>query len=188
MRILILKKSTLIRVALFVVILIGAIIYTKAVLGNDVEVYKQNVSQMPICSVSDKSNEVAITFDTTFGEDYTKDILKILKKYNVKATFAVMGVWAEQNPELTQQIVDQGNEVISHSMNHGSYINMSEKDVVADANKANEVLSQFTGQNVNLIRAPYGTYDDTVINALKENNYVPIMWSIDSMDWTCSTT
>lgn len=180
MRVFFMKKSNAIRIVLFAVIMICAVAYADA--GMDLPAFNE-AADGPICSVETEERVVAITFDTTFGTDYTSEILDILKKHKAKATFAVMGAWAEQNYELVKQINSAGHEIISHSMNHGRYPDMTAESIVRDADEARSLLMEITGKETYLIRAPYGAYDETVLSALRSKGYVPIMWSVDSKDW-----
>lgn len=183
MRIFVLKKSTIIRVAVLAVVLVAAIVYSKAMLDSDVTVFQTGQLGSAINRVDTGEKEVALTFDTTFGEDQTEAILNILKQEGAQGTFAVMGVWANENPELFQEIAASGNELISHSMSHGRYADMTQEEVLADADAARTLLYTEAKIETSLIRPPYGATNDAVLAALEEGGYLPIRWSIDSMDW-----
>lgn len=182
MRIFVVKKWTLIRAAIFILIVLGAIAYTQAAFGSSVPA--ANMSQaMPVCRVSTGDKVVALTFDTAFGDkDYTLKILDVLKKENVKSTFFVMGIWAEEYPDVVNEIADS-QEVASHSMNHLRYPDLTESAVLDDANEAADTIFELTGYDTKLLRLPFGAFNATVIMTLENAGYVPVKWSLDSLDW-----
>jgi len=183
MRIFVVKKNTLIRAGVFLLLIIGAIVYTQVAL-SDAKPVTSLSEMMPICRVSTEDKEVALTVDTAFGDaDYTQDILDVLDSESVKATFFVMGLWAKDNPEALDAIAKSGNEIASHSMNHTRYPDMTSDEVLADANEAVKLIFDKTGFDPHIIRMPYGAFDDRSIATLESEGYIPVKWSLDSKDW-----
>lgn len=183
MRVFILKKATLIRVAVFVLILAGAIVYSQAVLTEDAPVYNTESAYMPICASETDQKKVALTFDTTFGADQTQAILDVLKQYNAKATFAVMGIWAGHNADILEQVVNAGHQLMSHSMAHERYPEMENQAMLNDAGAIRALLLTEYGVDTPYIRPPYGACDDATVAALRQAGYVPVRWSVDARDW-----
>lgn len=183
MRILVVKKGTIIKVAVAVVLVIGAILLTKFTLIDSKPV--SNLSEsMPICRVATDDQKVALTFDTAFGDvDYTNQILEVLSDEGVRATFCVMGLWANEHPEALDAILRGGHEIASHSMNHVRYPDMTAAEIVEDANQAANLIFDKTGYDTNVVRLPYGAFDKNTILSLESEGYVPVKWSLDSKDW-----
>ena len=181
MRVFIMKKKTLLRIAACAAVLIAAAIYIISAAGGEVTAFSDN--GLVLTHADDADSAVALTFDTSFGEDHTEDILEILKKKGAKATFAVMGMWAQENPEKVDIMIDAGHEVISHSMTHERYDDLGTEKAVDDAVAARELLKLDHGVKTDLIRTPYGSGSDAVFAALVESGFVPVGWSIDSQDW-----
>lgn len=183
MRIFVVKKSTLIRAAVFVLLVIGAIIYTQVAFGGS-EPVSSTSEAMPVCRVAAGDKVVALTFDTAFGDaDYTQQILGVLDNEGVKATFFVMGLWANENQDATKDIAAAGQEIASHSMNHTRYPEMTTSEILGDASDAADLIFQLTGYDTKVIRMPYGAYDTESIAALENEGYTPVKWSLDSKDW-----
>ena len=148
MRIFIMKKSTLFKAAVFVLLIVGAVLYTQFVMQDTNDVFnstKEN-EQMPVLSVKTDVKEIALTIDTAFGSDKTQELLDILDEYNVKATFFVVGIWAEENPELLQKIIEAGHEVQNHSMEHARYPDLKVEEILTDAQAAQTLLNEATGK------------------------------------------
>jgi len=183
MRIFVVKKWTLIRAAVFILLVIGAIIYTQVAFGSSVPA--SNLEQaMPVFRVATDEKVVALTFDTAFGDnDYTQQIMDVLEKESTDATFFVMGLWANQHQDMVKNLSKEGFEVASHSMNHQRYPDMAETDMIDDANASADLIFQLTGYDDKLLRLPYGAFNTAVIMGLENAGYTPVKWSLDSLDW-----
>jgi polysaccharide deacetylase family sporulation protein PdaB len=177
------KKSTIIRAVVFIVLLAAAIIYTQVIAADSEPVMNVTENEMPVCSVETEDQVVAITIDTAFGDDYTDEILKVLKEKNVKATFFILGMWAEKNPAKADAIARAGQDIANHSMNHKRYTEMTPEEIIKDVTQAKMVIKTTTGKESMIVRMPYGAFNDESIAALKEEGYIPVKWSLDSMDW-----
>ena len=139
--------------------------------------------QLPIYSVDRDEKICSISFDAAWGNEDTQMLIDILGKYNVKATFFVVGDWAEKYPESAKALADAGHEVMSHSLHHDHYNSLSADQILADLAAANKKISAATGVTPTLIRCPYGEYDDHVISAIRSAGMEPIQWDVDSLDW-----
>lgn len=139
--------------------------------------------QLPIYCVERDQKVCSISFDAAWGADNTQKILHVLAKYKVKATFFVVGNWADQYPEQAKAIVDSGNELMNHSNAHDHYNSLSAEQIIADINTCNDKIEALTGIRPTLIRCPFGEYDDHVISAIRSIGMEPIQWDVDSLDW-----
>ena len=97
------------------------------------------------------------------GADNTQKILDVLADYGIKATFFVVGNWADQHPEQAKAIVDSGCELMNHSNAHDHYNSLTAEQIIKDVNTCNDKLEALTGARPTLIRCPFGEYDDYVI-------------------------
>lgn len=182
MRIFIMKKDTLIKIAAFAVIIVGAVFYARTVVNAEQPAFADSEDGV-LCMLPAGGRDVSLTIDTTFGDDVTDEILEVLRRHGAKATFAVMGAWAKENPEKVRAIIADGHEIISHSMTHERYNDMGPQGALADAKAAKEYLKTAFGTETSYIRLPYGVGNDEIIAALREGGFTPVKWSIDSKDW-----
>lgn len=183
MRILVVKKGTIIKAAVCVLLIIGAIVFTQVAFVDSKPVSNQSES-MPICNVKTDEKKVALTFDTAFGDEgYTEQILSVLKDEGARATFFVMGLWANEYPNELDSILRGGHEIASHSMNHMRYPDLSSAEIISDANEAANLIFDKTGYATKLLRLPYGAFDTNCILTLESEGFIPIKWSLDSKDW-----
>lgn len=131
-----------------------------------------------------KNKEVALTFDDGPSK-YTPEVLKILKKYDVKATFCMIGVNIENYPDIARKVVEEGHQICSHSYNHRRSVNRSSSAIISgDLSKTNKIFAKFLdGIEPVYYRAPEGVFYGSVPKALKKERMIPLGWSVDSEDW-----
>ena len=139
--------------------------------------------QLPIYCVQRDQKMVAISFDAAWGNEDTQQLIDILGKYNIKATFFVVGEWVDKYPQSVKALSDAGHEVMNHSNTHAHMTKLSKDEIIADVNACNDKIEAVTGVRPTLIRPPYGEYDDNVISAIRSMDMEPIQWDVDSLDW-----
>ena len=163
---------------LFLATAMFAVVNAPAVIGT-----AATARQLPIYCVQRDQKLVSISFDAAWGNEDTQQLIDILDKYQVKATFFVVGEWVDKYPESVKALFDAGHEVQNHSNTHAHYPQLSAQEVVADLNACNDKIQSVTGVRPKLVRLPYGDYDDMSINAVRSIGMEPIQWDVDSLDW-----
>ncbi len=138
---------------------------------------------LPIYSVEREGKYVSLTFDAAWGNEDTQQLIDILGKDNIKATFFVVGQWAEKYPESVKALHDAGHEVMNHSSTHAHFPTLSPERIKADISSCNDKVEAVTGVRPILFRPPFGDYDDKVINTLRDMGMYTIQWDVDSLDW-----
>lgn len=138
---------------------------------------------LPIYSVFTDKKQVALTFDCAWGADDIDELLETLDQHGVKATFFMVGDWMRKYPEAAKKIAEKGHDVASHSDKHPHVTEMGKEEIKKDIRFAHNTIKEITGIDANLYRAPYGEYNDTVVEAAKESGYYIIQWDVDSLDW-----
>lgn len=139
--------------------------------------------QLPIYCVQRDDKTVALSFDAAWGNEDTQQLIDILKKYNVNATFFVVGQWAEKYPESVKALHEAGNEVMSHSDDHAHFSKLSADEIKSNITASNKKIQAATGTAPTLFRCPYGEYNDTVISTVNAMGMTAIQWDVDSLDW-----
>ena len=87
-------------------------------------------------------------------ENNTNRILDIFAKFNIKATFFILGWVAEKVPSIVKTIASQGHEIASHGYHHQLVYNLSDEKFIDDITKTKKILEQISGQEVTGYRAP----------------------------------
>ena len=148
-----------------------------------VRVFNVNGREIPIYSVERDDNKIAVTFDCAWNDEDIDAILKTLSDYNCRATFFVVGTWAEKYPDAVRKISEAGHEIGNHSYNHADYTKLGKKDIQADLDKCDAVIEGIIGVKPKLMRAPSGGYNDTVVKAAEDSGRTYIQWSVDGIDY-----
>ena len=123
------------------------------------------------------------TLTSPWGNEDTQILIDILAKYNIKATFFVVGAWVDKYPESVKALSDAGNEVMSHSNDHAHFNSLTSEEITANVTAGNDKIEKVTGKKPTLFRCPYGEYDNHVITTVKGMGITPIQWNVDSLDW-----
>lgn len=144
--------------------------------------------KLPIYGVKTDKKQIAISFDAAWGADDTDTLIEILKKYNVKATFFVVGDWVDKYPEEVKKLSDNGHSIQNHSNTHPYMTKLSTEEMVAQLKNCNEKIAKLTGETPTLFRCPYGDYNNAVLNATESIDMKAIQWSVDSLDWKDTAT
>ena len=135
---------------------------------------------LPIYCVDRPEKVCAISFDAAWGADNTQGILDVLAKYNVKATFFVVGCQAEKDPDIVRRIADEGHQVGNHSYDHADLHTLTAAQAAEDLRRNDDLLRQLLGDGDYWVRPPYGLLAERDAAALP----VPLVnWSVDTEDW-----
>ncbi|MDE6601160.1 MAG: polysaccharide deacetylase family protein [Lachnospiraceae bacterium] len=129
------------------------------------------------------SLKIAITFDDGPHPYYTEQLLDGLKERGAKASFFVMGKQAEAYPELVLRMHEEGHLVGNHTYSHVQLGENNRETFKAELVRTNELLSGITGEEPQYVRPPYGSWDKSFETELM---MIPVLWTIDPMDW-CSS-
>jgi len=141
------------------------------------------VRQVPIYSVDTEEKKVAISFDATWGAERTLQILDILDKYNIKATFFLVNIWLEEYPQMAREIARRGHEIGMHSVSHPHFSTLSQEEIKQELLGNRNLIEQLTGVTPTLFRPPFGDYNNTALETAEELGITTIQWSVDSLDW-----
>ena len=128
----------------------------------------------------DKSKKmIALTFDD--GPNYnTSKIIDVLNKYDIKATFFVLGSRAINNKDILKKMADSGMEIGNHTYNHLLLTKYDENKIRSEIEDTSEVIYSATKKRPKLLRPSYGS----VNNKIKKVANMPIIiWDIDTLDW-----
>lgn len=128
--------------------------------------------------------QIALTFDDGPHPVRTPEILDILDKYSIKATFFLIGQNIEYYPEIIKREIQSGHEIGNHTYSHAQLDKMTCAEIENEINKFENSLSKYYNYCPSLIRPPCGSFGDTFKSAIEDLNYKIILWSIDTRDWS----
>ena len=135
MKILAVKLKSVIITMIVMLIVVFGIFMTAHTLSDAVS---GEARMIPIYNVETDEKKIAITFNCAVGNSDIDDILVTLDKYDVKATFFLLGLWADDYMEDVQKIYDAGHEIGNHGYLHNDLPTMKYEDILLDIQKYNE--------------------------------------------------
>ncbi|MGL6105241.1 polysaccharide deacetylase family protein [Romboutsia sp.] len=145
--------------------------------------YRQENKNMPIYEVQTDDKKISLSFDVAWGSNNIDEILDILDKHNVKATFFLVGSWIDDNSELVKKIHKRGHEIGNHSNTHADTKELSKKAITDEINITSNKIYKLIGEKTSLYRPPFGKIDNKTMEVCSSLGYKVIRWSIDSLDW-----
>lgn len=134
-------------------------------------------------AVPTASKKIAITFDDGPHPRLTPQILGILEKYNVKATFFMVGCNVRLYPQAAQQVISAGHEVGNHTFTHRSISSLNESTLQREIEQCEDALEELCEYRPHLFRPPQGVLNAGVENCSQRGDYTVVLWSLDTRDW-----
>lgn len=131
---------------------------------------------------ADDVRKIAITFDDGPHPFYTEQLLDGLKERGVHATFFVTGEHAELHPDIIRRMQEEGHLIGNHTYSHIQLTKTNREVFKEELIQTNEIIEGITGEEVEFVRPPYGSWDKSFE---KELNMFPVLWNVDPLDW-CS--
>lgn len=150
-----------------------------------IPIYAQNVIYS---SNINAGKRIALTFDDGPHPKITSKVLKILQKYDVKATFFVIGINAKRYPDDLKQIVLDGHEIGNHTYSHNILKSMSKEEIEKEISDTERQVEEIASYNMSLLRPPCGLYDDTLVDIAREKGLKIVLWAVDTNDWAHQST
>jgi len=132
---------------------------------------------------SRQKRQVILTFDDGPHPIYTKEILAILARYKVKATFFLVGEMAERHPELVRAEVAGGHTVANHTYHHVNLTKIPVGYIATEIEACDDVLTSITHKPVRLFRPPGGDYNSTVAKVCEALNHTMVLWTDNPRDY-----
>ncbi|NLZ39090.1 MAG: polysaccharide deacetylase family protein [Firmicutes bacterium] len=173
------KKRLLLLVAIILILLC----LLKIIRGRQSRAAAGQNRLVPIYYVDTPEKKIAISFDASWGAEFTPKILEILRDNKLKTTFFLTGFWIDKYPDLVKQIAAEGHEIGNHTATHPHLNSLDKAAIKKELTSVHNSLKELTGQDVTLFRPPFGEYSNKVIEACTEFGYQCIQWSVDSLDW-----
>ena len=141
--------------------------------GEDLEKYNEYIKKR-------SRKAVALTFDDGPNPNTTPVALELLKKYNAKATFFMVGRSVAGNEDIIKQVVAEGHQIGNHSWSHPLLTKVTLEQAKSQINDTTEVLKKASGQDVHIMRPPYGGINSAIQAAVSQSF---ILWDVDTLDW-----
>ncbi len=132
----------------------------------------------------ERPGELALTFDDGPNPACTRRLLEVLAQYGVKATFFLVGQFAQQESALTRAVADAGHLVGNHSWSHPNLSLAGAGRIREELTRTRDVLEQICGKPVRFFRPPFGARRPYVLRVARELGMIPVMWNAMTSDWS----
>lgn len=183
MKFLLLKKKSLAAAILALVLLVCGLLAV-GMTGAYAVYAEKTTRKLPIYCVDTPDKKVALSFDASWGADKTQSILETLERYDVKANYFVVGFWAEKYAETLKKLSDSGRvEIGTHSNTHQHMSKLDKNSIKLELETSSSIIESVTGKKLDLFRAPFGEYNDALIETAEECGLYTVQWDVDSLDW-----
>lgn len=170
---------------IFVVLLVVVVLLAVSINGStSAQVFFGYAPRkVPIYSVDTSEKQVAISFDAAWGADKTEEILEILDEFDVNATFFLVGFWVDDYTDMVKKIDEAGCEIGTHSNTHPDMVKLDIESVSEELSTSVSKIEAVTGKKVTLFRAPFGSYNNQLLEVAESMNLKTIQWDVDTLDW-----
>jgi peptidoglycan/xylan/chitin deacetylase (PgdA/CDA1 family) len=140
-----------------------------------------------VWNIPNSENTIYLTFDDGPTPEITERVLEILDKHHIKATFFCIGDNVRKHPEIVQKILSKQHSVGNHTYSHLKGWKTPTKIYISNTEACRMKLnSQFTIQNSQIFRPPYGKITPWQSFKLRKLGYKIIMWDVLSKDYDTS--
>jgi len=137
----------------------------------------------PAYYVDDGPMTIALTIDDGPSPIYTPQILQILEKYHVTASFSMVGENVTYYPGVARDVADAGHVIVNHTWDHANLATLTESKTRAEIANASDAIHTAVGRAPTIFRAPYGAWSPATLEYCASENLMPLDWSVDPQDW-----
>jgi len=129
------------------------------------------------------TKQLALTYDDGPNDPHTLDLLDVLAKHDVHATFFLIGRYVQQRPDIVRRVLAAGHVVGNHTFTHPLLIFKSLPEIRRELSDCRAAIRDAAGEHSNLFRPPFGGRRPAVLRLARELGLEPIMWNVMGFDW-----
>ena len=118
--------------------------------------------------------QIALTFDDGPNDPFTSEILDILKKHKVQATFFMVGKCIERNPDTAKNVLADGHIIANHSLSHNFFNYFRSLRMTKEIKSNQDIIYKYLRLKPALYRSPWLFRHPFILKNLKNNKLTPI--------------
>jgi peptidoglycan/xylan/chitin deacetylase (PgdA/CDA1 family) len=127
--------------------------------------------------------DLALTFDDGPNDPHTLRLLDVLGKYDVRATFFVIGQFVKQRPDIAREIAQRGHVIGNHTFTHPRLIFLPAAQARQEILQCRDAITDAIGEHSNLFRPPWGGRRPGTFSLVRQLGLEPVMWNVTGYDW-----
>jgi peptidoglycan/xylan/chitin deacetylase (PgdA/CDA1 family) len=139
--------------------------------------------EQPLRYIHDGHKAIALTIDDGPSPVYTPQVLSLLHRYGIIASFSMIGVNVAAYPGVARAVAGAGHMIVNHTQHHHNLALMWSAEVAGEMDLATEAIHRATGRVPDMFRAPFGAWSQTVLQRCRDTGMTPLDWSVDPRDW-----
>ena len=140
--------------------------------------------EQPVFTIADGPRAIALTIDDGPDPVYTPQVLSLLARYRVTATFSMIGIEVQSHRSVAREVAAAGHLIANHTWSHLDLAALSPAAVTEQMSRATGAIHAATGRTPDLFRAPYGAWSPFVLAQCARTGMTPLGWSVDPRDWS----
>jgi peptidoglycan-N-acetylglucosamine deacetylase len=149
-----------------------------------VDAARDRVPEQPMYYVDDGPKVIALTIDDGPSPVYTPQVLQVLEKYGVRASFSMVGENVSYYPAIAKDVAEAGHTIINHTWNHANLTSLRPAQQLTEITRATDAIHAAVGVQPSMFRAPYGAWSQRVLKYCAAEELIPVDWSVDPRDWS----
>ena len=130
-----------------------------------------------------RTKQLALTYDDGPNDPHTLRLLEVLARHGVRATFFVIGRYAQQRPDIVRALVNGGHVVGNHTFTHPLLTFKTTAEVRQELTHCRAAIQDAIGNHSNLFRPPFGGRRPAVLRVVRDLGLDPVMWNVTGYDW-----
>ena len=151
--------------------------------GQDDAEREKGIRLLKVITGDPRKPYVALTFDDGPHGQKSLDLLDLLRKLQVPATFFVVGMQVKKYPQIVERMILEGHEVGNHTYHHYRLPKIPLEEVAGELNSTRTLLQEVIGSRTRLVRPPGGEYNPAIQRVMEQNGYANILWTDDPADY-----
>ncbi|MGO9641194.1 MAG: polysaccharide deacetylase family protein [Candidatus Acidiferrales bacterium] len=129
------------------------------------------------------TRKLALTYDDGPNDPYTLQLLEVLEKHDVHATFFLIGKFVEARPDIARSVVEAGHAVGNHTYSHPDLTEVSHSRLLSELGGGNCAIEDATGVSPKLFRPPFGRRNRRILSVARKCGMTTVMWRAACYDW-----
>ena len=129
------------------------------------------------------TKQLALTYDDGPNDPHTLRLLEVLARHDVRATFFLVGRYANRRPDIAREVARAGHAVGNHTFSHPNLIFFSALQTRMQLQDCAQALTDGVGEHSRLFRPPFGARRPGTLRIARSLGLEPVMWNVTGWDW-----